>query len=125
MEEIKHFPLIDVSLVLFEMKDNTKCVLLEELERQGIEYCSGEQDEIILSETRTEQCWDIADAITIMFEKCKTVIPLLSSLVKDGTIRVLLDIAFYHEYKYPSLVFEGDNMTLIRDLQADISIDPY
>lgn len=125
MEEIRHIPIIDVSLVLFEIKDKTKCVLLEELKRRGIDYCFGVQDEIIISETRTEQHWDVADAVTMVFEKCKSVIPLLSSLVKGGTVRVLLDIAFYHDDIYPSLVFEGNNMRLIRDLQADISIDPY
>ena len=67
--------------------------------------------------------WEIDDLLTQLFIDCDW--DLLDNLISNYSARILIDISFHHYSKYPSLVFEGDNMQIIHKLRADISIDAY
>ena len=69
--------------------------------------------------------WYLDDALKDMFAMIDHCLPQICRIIKQHCGRSLIDIAFYHDERYPALVFEGENMRKIRMLEADISIDAY
>lgn len=67
--------------------------------------------------------WEIDDLLTKLFGLCN--FDIIRSAQKNLAAKVLVDISFVHRETYPALIFEGENMKRIHELQADISIDPY
>ena len=67
--------------------------------------------------------WEVNDLLTKLFSQCN--FEVLSFVRNQFNAKVVVDIAFYHYDKYPSLLFEGKNMEIIHMLEADISIDAY
>ena len=79
--------------------------------------------EVVYREIDNIRSLEIDDLLTQLFENCN--LDLLCTLIADYKIKILIDISFRHFSKFPALVFEGKNMQIIHQLQADISIDPY
>ena len=69
--------------------------------------------------------WYLDDALKDMFAMIDHCLPQICRIIKQNCGWSLIDIAFYHDERYPALVFEGENMRKIRMLEADISIDAY
>ena len=74
---------------------------------------------------RNEKHWYLDDALTKMFSKIDDCLPQLKKIVDDYGAKLCIDIAFYQHGTYPALEFIGDNMSKIRFLEADISIDAF
>ncbi len=69
-----------------------------------------------------ERFWYLDDALKKMFSKIVR-IDELKELVCEYKGSFFIDIAFYQYGTYPALEIVGDNMRMIRFLEADIGID--
>lgn len=96
-----------------------KELLQEDLTCRIFEECV----EVIYREVKHYSCWEIDDLLTKLFGLCN--FDIIRSAQKNLAAKVLVDISFVHRETYPALIFEGENMKRIHELQADISIDPY
>lgn len=79
--------------------------------------------ELSYVEVKNFRSWEVNDLLTKLFSGCN--FEILSLVRNQFNAKVVVDIAFYHYDKYPSLLFEGKNMEIIHMLEADISIDAY
>ena len=69
--------------------------------------------------------WYLDDALKDMFAMVDHCLPQICGIIKQNRGEPFIDIAFYHDERYPAFEFKGENMRKIRMLEADISIDAY
>jgi hypothetical protein len=106
--------------------ESIKELLLKELTENKIAYRLTKNASILeIGGVRSEKDWEAGDVLKTVFKNAEVILPLLKSWSETKQIKVMIDVVFYHEERFPALVFEGENMKIIRELQADISIDPY
>jgi len=79
--------------------------------------------ETIVCEVDNIACWEVEEALKLLFEKCD--LEQIKSVVREYNGSVFIDISFTHGEKYPALIFDGRTMQIIHELQASIGIDPY
>lgn len=79
--------------------------------------------EMTYVEVKNLCCWEVNDLLTELFLQCNFEVLTLAQDQLDA--RVIVDITFQHYERYPSLLFNGENMARIHMLKADISIDAY
>lgn len=72
-----------------------------------------------------EKFWKLDSALSKMFSTIKWSYVQLKDVVNKYGGEIYIDIAFCHYGIYPALVISGDNMKKIRELEANISIDPF
>lgn len=70
-------------------------------------------------------CWEVGDVLRSLFDSSKSLISKLKKLIELNAIRVYIDVCIVHYDNFPALIFEEENMAIIRELQADIAIDMY
>ena len=90
-----------------------------------IEECRNTEDgvEVVYRRITSFSGWHIEELLTELLLLCDTSQILRAINKLHG--EVLIDLWFYHYDTYPSLYFGGKNMEFIRNLHANISIDPY
>lgn len=74
-------------------------------------------------EIETLSCWEVDDLLTALFSRCD--LERLKQMSALYRATILIDISFHHGEIYPALVFEGKNMKIIHELNANLSIDPF
>lgn len=72
-----------------------------------------------------ERFWELDSALAKMFSTINWSLPQLKGIVNKYRGYIYIDIAFYQYGSYPALTISGDNMKKIRELEANISIDPF
>lgn len=127
MVKIKHLsdckPTLYGAIVLFFPHTDTTASLQTELSQYGDICIYEECIEVTYKEIKKLRAWEIDDMLTSLFEKCD--LENLRNLSEKYSGKILIDISFTHGETYPALLFSGKNMETIRDLRADISIDPF
>ncbi len=119
-------PTIQIALLIYCSDESIKELLLKELTENKIAYRLTKNASILeIGGVRSEKDWEAGDVLKTVFKNAEVILPLLKSWSETKQIKVMIDVVFYHEERFPALVFEGENMKIIRELQADISIDPY
>lgn len=106
--------------------DEIRAVLGDYLsEREFDEPCSPPDytKEVTYCETSYCYSWEVDDVLTALFRLCNA--KAIDSAIKQFNARVLIDIVCYSFEGSPAFIFTGDNMRLIREFQANISIDLY
>lgn len=71
-----------------------------------------------------EKSWYMDEILTKMFSKIDHCLIDLKRIIEKYHGIFCIDIAFSHDI-FPALEFSGENMSKIRFLEADISIDAY
>ena len=79
--------------------------------------------EVTYIEISKTQCWELDDFLSSVFEKCE--LKQLKKVSEQLHAQVWVCISFYHKKRFPALIIESENMEIIRELKACISIDPY
>lgn len=116
-------PNFDGSIVLMFPKAVSQSSI-ETLFEKNIDFQVYENtQEMTYVEVKDYCCWEVNDFLTVLFKKCNFEILLFARSHFDA--KILIDITFQHNEKYPSLLFDGANMEKIHMLHADISIDIY
>ena len=69
------------------------------------------------------EAWDVDAAVSMLLSSVN--IDAILDIQKCHTCQCILDVWFYHHLTFPSIIFEGNNMRILRLLNADICIDPY
>lgn len=72
-----------------------------------------------------ERFWELDSALAKMFSTINWSLSQLKGIVNKYRGDIYIDIAFYQYGIYPALTISGDNMKKIRELEANISIDPF
>jgi len=85
----------------------------------------GDLIQIEIAETGYIDSWELDEVLKIMFQKIDSSFSELISIFSQYEGSFFVDIAFYHDERYPSLIIEGAAMEKIRQLKADIGIDAY
>lgn len=79
--------------------------------------------EIVYRSITSFSGWHMEDLLAELLSLCDT--SQILHTINEFNGEVLIDLWFYHYDSYPSLYFGGRNMEIIRNLHANISIDPY
>ena len=79
--------------------------------------------EIVYQEVKDYCSWDTDSVLSALFKNIDAL--AIKKALLDFGGEALIDISFTHYKKYPSIVIDGHNMEIIRNIGADISIDLY
>lgn len=71
------------------------------------------------------ECWELGESLSMLFDSIKPIKAKLKKLIDLNIIKTYIDICIVHYDSFPAMIIEEDNMSFIRELKADISIDMY
>lgn len=82
-------------------------------------------NEICVTITEVKECydWEIDSVLTELFARCD--LSHLKGIAEKFSGQIHIALWYYHYETQPAIIFEGENMQIIRQLNADLSIDPY
>ena len=109
-------------LIVFPAETDTAPI---QLRLPADSYFEHYPEEVCVTVTEVKDCydWDIDSVLTELFNQCD-----LDNLKRVADeFKGQIHIALWH-YSYdarPALIFEGKNMQIIHQLNADLSIDAY
>lgn len=76
-----------------------------------------------VAEVENYYALDIDAVLTKLFSLCD--LEILSKVAKDFNGKIHIGLWYYCYGIKPSVIFEGENMSIIHKLEADLSIDAY
>lgn len=71
------------------------------------------------------ECWEFSDAINKIILLVQDDITEIKKALIDHKGTCCIDIVCYKKDTYPAMLFDGDTMRFIHELNADLSIDMY
>ena len=117
----------DISLCV--RHENTASVSAQ-LDNMGLQYSIVspmyfDEDLLKIASVAPTELWYLDDALALLFQQIKNHVCQLKEMLHSLNVVAQLNIAFVQYGTYPALMITGENMRYIRELGADISIDPY
>ena len=109
-------------LIVFPAETDTAPIQLRLPEDSCVEHYP---EEVCVTVAEVKDCfdWNIDSVLTELFDQCD--LDHLKRIADEFKGQIHIALWYYSYDARPALIFEGKNMQIIHQLNADLSIDAY